>query len=70
MQSLHSYLMARFDVETLEEYIHLLTLFRNTQAIETVNARRRLCELAEASKSLETARYAILNRLRQRRTAS
>jgi len=70
MQSLHSYLMARFEVETLEDYMQMLTLFRNTQAIETMNARQRLNELAEASKSIENAQYAILNRLKERRTAS
>ena len=70
MQSLHSYLMARFEVETFEDYMQMLTLFRNTQAIEAMNARQRLIELAEASKSIENAQYAILDRLKERRTAS
>ena len=70
MQSLHRYLMARFDIETFDDYLHLLALFRNTQAIETLNARRHLSELNEVSKSLESARYAILSRLNQRRAGS
>ena len=62
--------MARFDVETFDDYLHLLTLFRNTQAIETLNARRRLSELTEVSRFIQSSRNAILSRLTQRRGAS
>ena len=44
MQSLHRYVMARYDITTYDEYIHLLALFRNTNAIETQNAYRRLLD--------------------------
>ena len=67
MQSLHSYLMAQFEVETFEEYIQMVALFRNTQAIEMMNARQQLSELAKVANSFETSRSAILSRLKERR---
>lgn len=70
MQLLHRYLLARFEVETLDDYLHLLTLFRNTQAIETLYAHRWLSKLADIVASIEMARHSVLARLQQCRTPS
>ena len=70
MQSLHQYLMARYDVDSLDDYIHLLSLFRNTRAIEMEKACGRVTELESVSATLEIARLSILRQLQQRRPPS
>jgi hypothetical protein len=70
MESMHRYLMARYEVETFDDYIHLLALFRNTRAIEAVKARERVFELSDISTSVDVARQIILRRLRLRRSSS
>lgn len=70
MQSLHRYLMSRYEVETYDEYLHLLALFRNTRAIEAQKARTRYAELQDISANIEFARHAVLRRLQQRRSPS
>jgi len=70
MESMHWYLMARYEVETFDDYIHLLALFRNTRAIEAVKARERVFELTNISTSVDLARQLILRRLQLRRSSS
>ena len=70
MESMHRYLMARYEVETFDDYIHLLALFRNTRAIEAVKARERVFELSDISTSVDVARQIILCRLRLRRSST
>jgi hypothetical protein len=69
LESIHRYLMARYVVETFEDYIHLLALFRNTRVIEAAKARDRVFELTEISTSIENARQSILRRLQLRRSS-
>ena len=66
MESLHRYLVARYEVDDLQDYLQLVTLFRNTRAIESQNAYTRYDELAQVSRSIETARIAILRKLEER----
>lgn len=70
LESMHRYLMARYEVETFDDYIHLLALFRNTRAIEAAKARDRVVELTDISSSVEIARQLILRRLQHRQSAS
>ena len=70
MQSLHQYLMARYEIDSFGDYIHLLCLFRNTRAIEMEKACARVGELEGISASLEIARLSTLRRLQQRRPPS
>jgi hypothetical protein len=69
MQSLHVYLMARFDVPDYDDYLHLLALYRNTRATEAINARNRYLQLEEVSETLSAARQAVLKRLAARHSA-
>jgi hypothetical protein len=66
LESLHRYVMARYDIQSYEEYIHVLALCRNTRAIEAQNARQRYTELSEASALIERARLAVMCRLQNR----
>jgi hypothetical protein len=66
MESLHRYLMSRYEVDDLQDYLQVLALFRNTRGIECKNAHSRWGELAEIARSLNTARYAILRKLQDR----
>jgi hypothetical protein len=70
LESMHRYLMARYEADTFDRYIHLLALFRNTRAIEAVKARDRVFELTDISNSIEMARQSILHRLQLRRASS
>ena len=70
MESMHRYLMARYEVETFDDYIHLLALFRNTRATQAAAARDRVFELNNISTSVDLARQSILRRLQLRRSAS
>jgi len=70
LESMHRYLMARYEVETFDDYIHLLALFRNTCAIEAVKARERVIELTNISTSVDLARQSIRRRLQLRRSSS
>ena len=68
LQSVHSYLMARYEADTLDEYVRLLALFRNTRAIELENARNRCAELQNIADTIELAQFAVLRRLDSRRS--
>jgi hypothetical protein len=67
---MHRYVMARYEVETFDDYIHILALFRNTRAIEAVKARQRVFELTDISTSVDVARQLIRRRLQLRRSKS
>jgi hypothetical protein len=62
--------MARFDVDDYESYLHLLAMYRNTNAIDAVNARTHYSELADLGESIDAARLAVIQRLRDRRSHS
>ena len=65
LQSLHGYIMSRFDIQDMDEYLQILALFRNTRAIEAHNARRRLMELKEAASSIERLRRSLFDSLQE-----
>jgi len=52
--------MSRYPVETLDDYMHLVAMYRNARAIEAQKARTRHLELVELAKSIESARLAVL----------
>jgi hypothetical protein len=58
--------MARYDIQSYDDYVHILALFRNTRAIEAQNARQRYTELSEACTSIENARLSIIKRMQDR----
>jgi len=58
--------MARYDIESYDDYIQILALYRNTRAIEAQNARQRFAELSEASAAVERARLSAIRRLQDR----
>ena len=62
--------MSRYEVDSIDDYIRLLCLFRNTRAIEMEKACTRVLEIEEVSSSVEIAMLSILNRLQQRRHPS
>jgi len=62
--------MSRYEVDSIDDYIRLLCLFRNTRAIEMEKACARVLEIEEVSSSVEIAMLSILNRLQQRRHPS
>jgi len=68
MASLHYYLMVRYAVNDYAGYLHLLAMFRNTNAIEAGNARADYAELVDLATSNELARLAVLKRIRDRRS--
>ena len=63
LQSLHRYIMSRFDIHDMDDYLQILALFRNTRAIEAHNARRRLMELKEVASSIERLRRSLFHSL-------
>jgi hypothetical protein len=69
MQSLHVYLMARFDISDYGDYLHLLALYRNTRATEAINARNRYLQLEQVSETLSAARKAVLEKLTARHSS-
>lgn len=70
LQSLHRYLMSRYEVDSLDDYVRLLCLFRNTRAIEMEKASARVSEIEELSSSVEIARLSVLRQIQQRRNPS
>ena len=58
--------MARYDIQSYDDYIHILTLYRNTRAVEAQNARQRFTQLSEASAAVERARLSVIRRLQDR----
>jgi hypothetical protein len=66
LESLHRHLLARYDIQEFDNYIHILALYRNNRAIEAQNARRRYTELSEASTSIQNAWTSIMRRLHER----
>jgi len=70
LESMHRYLMVRYEAETFDNYMHLLTMFRNTRAIEAAKARDRVFELNDISNAIEIARQSVLRRLQLRRASS
>ena len=68
MASLHHFLMVRYHVNDYAGYLHLLAMYRNTNAIETENARADYTDLVELATSNELARLAVLQRIKDRRS--
>jgi len=58
--------MARYEVNDFEEYTHLLALYRNTRAIEALNARLRFTALEDAAASAEKVRLSLIRHLLDR----
>jgi len=58
--------MARYDIQSYDDYIHILALYRNTRAVEAQNARQRFTQLSEASAAVERARLSVIRRLQDR----
>jgi hypothetical protein len=69
MESLHRYLMSRYDINIYDDYLHMLSLFRNTRAIEAENALNRYQELQSAAATIENARIVLLRRMDDRISA-
>ena len=70
IESLHRYLMSRYDIKDYDDYLHVLSLFRNTRAIEAENALNRYHELQSVASTLENARIQLLRRIDERIAAS
>jgi len=66
LESMHQYIMARYNIQNLDDYLQILALFRNTRAIEAQNARQRHMDLLEACKSVERSRLSIILGLQER----
>jgi len=62
--------MSRYEVDSIDDYVRLLCLFRNTRAIEMEKACARVLEIEQISSSVEIARLSILHQLEQRRRPS
>ena len=58
--------MARYDIQSYDDYIHMLALYHNLRAIEAQNARQRFTELSDASASVERVRLNVIRRLQAR----
>jgi len=57
--------MSQYKVNSIDDYIHLLCLFRNTRAIEMEKACARVLEIEEISTSIEITCLSILRQLNQ-----
>ena len=66
MASLHRYLVARYQIEDYDDYIHLLALYRNTRGVQAQNSHSRYDELFETIRAIDSSRLALLHRLQQR----
>lgn len=58
--------MARYDIQSYDDYVQILALYRNTRAFEAQNARQRFTELSEACAAVEGARLSVIQTLRDR----
>lgn len=70
LQSLHRYILSRYDIQDYDEYLHLLALYRNTRAIEVQKASTRFTELNLAVTSVAKARLGIIKAMEDRRSSS
>ena len=70
IESLHRYLMSRYDIKDYDDYLHVLSLYRNTRAIEAENALNRYQEIRAAVATIENARIDLLRRIDDRFAAS
>jgi hypothetical protein len=61
--------MARYDVRDSDEYLHLLALYRNTQAIEAQKARLRFTELTDARASIAKVRLSVIQAMQDRHSS-
>lgn len=66
LESLHWYLMARYNIENLDDYVQLLALYWNTRAVDAQNACQQLMELSAACTNLEKTRLSVIRRLKER----
>lgn len=69
-QSLHRYLISRYKVDSLDNYVRPLCLFRNTQAIKMEKASAHVSEIEELFSSVEIAQLSVLRQIQQCRTPS
>jgi hypothetical protein len=67
MESMHQFLMARYQIADYEEYKYLLALLRNTRAIAAHKARSRHAHLWHLQDTVDNARNQIIHQLKEGR---
>ena len=68
MESMHDFLMARYEVSDFDDYKHLLALLRNTRAIAAHKARSRHADIQHLQDIVDNARNHVIRRLKQGRS--
>lgn len=61
MESMHHFLMARYDVADFDDYKHLLALLRNTRAIAAHKARSRYTNIRCLQDIVKNARNHLVH---------
>jgi hypothetical protein len=67
MESMHQFLMARYQVSDFDDYKHLLALLRNTRAIAAHKASSRSADIRHLQAMVENARSDLVEQLQQGR---
>jgi hypothetical protein len=67
MESMHHFLLARYQVSDFDEYKQLLALLRNTRAIAAHKARSRYADIRHLQTMVEHARNHLVEQLKQGR---
>ena len=66
MESLHRYLIARYDISDYDYYLKLVAMYRNTAAIEARNSYLRHKSLLELYQHCMIMHAAAAKRIRER----
>ena len=70
MESLHRYLVARYDISDYDYYLKLLAMYRNTAAIEAQNSHIRHASLSMLFQRCSEMHAATVKRIRERKSST